>query len=156
MLSVHGNICHRIGSLLPGEGAQPRYLQVHFYERELEARANQFADLNSEVLQLLQDMLHQHNGYVRGLRSALELPPPGERQDTKIILNAQRRPATEHVRRFNLPETGEAALLMPDEPHGARDIVLHHRDGQLERISECHRSYDPLHYVLLYPHGTEG
>ena len=45
---------------------------------------------------------------------------------------------------------------MPDEPHGVRDIVLHHRDGQVERISEYHHSYDPLQYALLHPHGTDG
>ena len=50
------------------------------------------------------------------------------------MLNAQRRQATEHVRRFNLQETEEVALLIPDEPHGVRDIILHHREGQLERI----------------------
>ena len=44
---------------------------------------------------------------------------------------------------------------MPDEFHGVRDNVLY-RDGGLQRISENHRSYDPLHYVLLHPHGTEG
>ena len=46
--------------------------------------------------------------------------------------------------------------MLPEEPHGQRDIVLHRRDGHLERISENHRSYDPLHYVLLHPHGTDG
>ena len=155
VFTVHGTVCHRIGSLLPAEDARPQYLQLYFYERELEARADVFADLRQDVLQQLQDMLHLQNAYVRGLRSALELLPR-ERQDIKIVLNERRRPATEHERRFNLPETGEVALLMPDEPHGVRDIVLHHRDGQVERISEYHRSYDPLHYVLLYPTGTDG
>ena len=156
VFTVHGTVCHRIGSLLPVEGAEPRYLQLYFYDRELEARANLFHGLHPDVIQQLQDMLHQNNAYVRGLRSAMELIPPAERHNSRIVLNAQRRPANEHERRFNLPETGEVALLMPDEPHGVRDIVLHHRDGHLERINESHRSYDPLHYVLLHPHGSDG
>ena len=45
---------------------------------------------------------------------------------------------------------------MPNEPIGRRDIVLRYRDGPLRRIDETHRSYDPLHYVLLLPHGTDG
>ena len=36
-----------------------------------------------------------------------------------------------------------------------RDIVLHYRDGGLRHISELHRSYDPLQYPLLFPHGTD-
>ena len=83
------------------------------------------------------------------------MPPPKDRRDIKIVINAQRRPAHEHERRFNLPETGEVALLIPDEPHGVRDIVLHHREGHLERISENHRSYDQLYYVL-HPQDSEG
>ncbi|KAF0287797.1 hypothetical protein FJT64_001435 [Amphibalanus amphitrite] len=155
VFTVHGTVCHRIGSLLPAEGAQPEYLQIYFYNRELEARMDLYENLHPEVLQQLQEMLHDNNIYVRGLRSALELVRR-EDQPLRIVLSAQRRPATEHERRFNLPETGEVAVLMPEEPHGVRDIVLHHRDGGVERINEYHRSYDPLHYVLLHPHGTDG
>ncbi|XP_043209020.1 uncharacterized protein LOC122374379 [Amphibalanus amphitrite] len=155
VFTVHGTVCHRIGSLLPAEGAQPEYLQIYFYDRELEARMDLYENLHPEVLQQLQEMLHDNNIYVRGLHSALELVRR-EDQPLRIVLSAQRRPATEHERRFNLPETGEVAVLMPEEPHGVRDIVLHHRDGGVERINEYHRSYDPLHYVLLHPHGTDG
>ncbi|XP_043216968.1 uncharacterized protein LOC122379102 [Amphibalanus amphitrite] len=155
VFTVHGTVCHRIGSLLPAEGAQPEYLQIYFYDRELEARMDLYENMHPEVLQQLQEMLHDNNIYVRGLRSAFELVRR-EDQPLRIVLSAQRRPATEHQRRFNLPETGEMAVLMPDEPHGVRDIVLHHRDGGVERINEYHRSYDPLHYVLLHPHGTDG
>ena len=45
---------------------------------------------------------------------------------------------------------------MPNEPAGRRDIIIQHRDGPVRRIDEFHRSYDPLHYVLLYPFGTDG
>ena len=50
----------------------------------------------------------------------------------------------------------EIAALMPDEPTGHRDIILQRRDGGLTRISEFHRSYDPLHYVIMHPHGNDG
>ena len=36
------------------------------------------------------------------------------------------------------------------------DILLRMRDGGLQRISEIHPSYDPLHYVLLFPNGDDG
>ncbi|PKY29221.1 hypothetical protein RhiirB3_445768 [Rhizophagus irregularis] len=33
------------------------------------------------------------------------------------------------------------------------DILLKMRDGNLQRISKIHLSYDLLHYVLLFPNG---
>ena len=35
-------------------------------------------------------------------------------------------------------------------------LVLNARGGYLKRINNVHRSYDPLHYVLLLPHGQDG
>ncbi|GES85174.1 transcriptional factor B3 [Rhizophagus clarus] len=37
-----------------------------------------------------------------------------------------------------------------------RDILLKMRNGNLQRISEIHPSYDPLHYILLFPRGDDG
>jgi Helitron helicase-like domain at N-terminus len=37
-----------------------------------------------------------------------------------------------------------------------RDVVLHGRDGNLDFIHDHHRAYVPLHYVLLFSHGTDG
>jgi len=37
-----------------------------------------------------------------------------------------------------------------------RDILLRMHDGDLQRISEIHPSYDPLHYILLFPRGDDG
>ena len=37
-----------------------------------------------------------------------------------------------------------------------RDIVLKLHDKTLQSISETHPSYDPLHYVLLFPRGDDG
>ncbi|CAB4419743.1 unnamed protein product [Rhizophagus irregularis] len=37
-----------------------------------------------------------------------------------------------------------------------RDIVLHLREGGLQRIPEIHRAYALLHYVLMFPRGEDG
>ena len=36
------------------------------------------------------------------------------------------------------------------------DIILHSHEGGLQHISELHRAYAPLHYVLLFPRGEDG
>ena len=68
-------------------------------------------------------------------------------------------PQGSHVRTYNLPTSSEVAALLPGDATGTLDIILRCRDGngqELRRISTCHRSYDPLHYVLLFPTGCDG
>lgn len=36
-----------------------------------------------------------------------------------------------------------------------KDIILHCKDGQLQRVSELHRSYDPLQYPLMFVKGED-
>ncbi len=63
-------------------------------------------------------------------------------------------------RRYNLPTVDELAAIIPgdgSEPvKNDRDIVLRMHDDSLKRISQLHPSYQPLHYVLLFPHGELG
>ena len=73
-----------------------------------------------------------------------------------MVINEEQRPPGDHTRRFNAPIGDEIGILMPNEPIHSRDIVLQHRDGQLQHVSELHRSYDALQYPLLFPHGTDG
>ncbi|GBP96297.1 hypothetical protein EVAR_7580_1 [Eumeta japonica] len=62
---------------------------------------------------------------------------------------SDRTPQTAHRGRYNAPTVNEVAVLLVDEDKGPRDIVLHGRDGQLKRVSELHRSYDPLQYPII-------
>ena len=64
-------------------------------------------------------------------------------------------------RRYNLPTESEVALFLPNAPMGEnrpRDIVVRVRGDRpgLQRISEFHAAFDPLHFVLLFPRGELG
>ncbi|MCO5573698.1 hypothetical protein L7F22_027472 [Adiantum nelumboides] len=63
-------------------------------------------------------------------------------------------------RQYLIPVGNEVAAIMPGQgdlrTSGQRDIVLHYQDGRLQRISNLHRSYMPLLYVLLFPRGEDG
>ena len=75
---------------------------------------------------------------------------------------ANRRPSNEHRGRYNLPTSNEEiAILIPGQASAPRSIVVQPRatDGTgagLQLIPETHRSWDPLHYVLMFPYGTDG
>ena len=154
--TVQGNVCHRIGTLLPVRDGEEQFMQVYFLDagEATERRAAMCGGLDRAVLNILAAMLHEHNNYVRALQPALAMARGVP--NSRIVLSAENRPRSEHERRFNLPIGREVAVLMPGEPRGQRDIIVHQRGGGLFRINELNRQYEPLLYVLLYPHGTDG
>ncbi|XP_055904241.1 uncharacterized protein LOC129940040 [Eupeodes corollae] len=98
-------------------------------------------------------MLNSHNVYIRSFKHSIELNTP---DSLKLIIYSDRTPHTEHRGRYNAPSINEVAVLLVDEDKGPRDIVLHGRDGQLKRVSELHRAYDPLQYPLMFASGDDG
>jgi len=50
----------------------------------------------------------------------------------------------------------EVACSFDRRGKGPRYIVLSVRDGQLQRVSELYRSYNPLQYPLRFPYGDGG
>jgi hypothetical protein len=64
-------------------------------------------------------------------------------------------------KRYNSPVACEIAVIIVNEKKhepvtARRDILTIKRDGYLSNISEIHWSYDPLHYVLMFPYGQKG
>lgn len=101
----------------------------------------------------MQKELHDHNNYIKSFKYNLENRPA---HDLKLIIHADLKPPNDHRGRYNVPTVDEVAVLLVDEDKGPRDIVLNTRDGHLQRVSEIHRSYDPLQYPLLFPRGDDG
>lgn len=68
----------------------------------------------------------------------------------KTVIKADKMPGKQHVRRFNVPITDEVTIVVVGENLESRDIVLHRCSNQLQRVSETHRSYDALQYLILF------
>lgn len=157
---VHGQVCHLIGSLMPLPGEVPKFLQVYFIDNQVEETSMRMSiagGLKRNIVQELSTMFHNENQYVQQLKTAHEhLLNNNTNEGWKVVIYEEKRPRTEHARRFNRPSSDEIGILMPNEPTDNRDIVLHYRDGHLDRVSELHRAYDALQYPLLFPYGTEG
>lgn len=157
---IHREIYHNIGSLLPLQDiASPKFAQLYIYdtEHEVQNRMNVMPFLDPTILTDLQQMLDQINPYVavfRQVRDVLMQEP------TTTLSMAIRANRTADPRCYNIPTANEvAAIIIGNEQETTpshRDIVLSLRDGSLQRISELHRSYIPLHYVLLFPRGEDG
>jgi len=72
---VHGQMYHRIGSLLPEDGQQPKFAQLYIYDTEYENnnRHNFMKDMNNDILQHLQNMLDECNPYIKNFRQARDI-----------------------------------------------------------------------------------
>lgn len=165
---VTGQVYHLIGSLLPEPQEQPQFLQIYFMgdeeeqcdrrlqvtNREEQSVGRAAPPLDRDVILSLQEMLHETNALVRGFRTAMEAPDKPE--EFKVVINADKRPAGEHERRYNAPVVNEVAVLMVGDPTKPRDIVIHSRDQRLQRIKDTHRSYDALQYPLIFFMGQDG
>ncbi|XP_070196534.1 uncharacterized protein [Littorina saxatilis] len=131
--------------------------------KEIDKRQQQHGNgslqnMDKDVLLRLTTMLHE-NVYVQTLKTARDTLIQQEHvqgSTMKVVIREDKRPQHEHPRRFNQQQSSEVAILMDNEPTENRDIILSLKDGRLQRISELHRSYDPLQYPLIFPFGTDG
>ncbi|XP_050321330.1 uncharacterized protein LOC126753698 [Bactrocera neohumeralis] len=123
-------------------------------EHQLDQRQTINTVMRRGILRDLQQLLHEHHALVRLFKTALDRMP---NDDYKVVVRADKRPAGTHERQFNAPTIDEVAVVIVGESRESRDIVLTRRDsGQLQRISETHRSYDALQYPLMFWQGDDG
>ena len=154
---IQGKLHHKIGALAPVDG-DPKFAQIYFFDsdHELENRLQKNDSLNPEILATLQECLHQVNPYIKDIKAALEIVK--DDPECRLVLknDLKLKPKESHTRSYNLPSGSEVAVLLPGDQLGDLDVVLQTRGGELQRINSVHRSYDPLHYVLLLPFGQDG
>lgn len=157
---IQGELSHHIGALTPSPGKQPVYAQLYFYDpaTSLRLREQNNTALRRDTLQLLQSIIERHHPYVGIYRQAYETAASADSiPDYAIVLRAT---PDADPRTHNLPTTREVAVILPDDPEQSaseyRDILLRYKEGPLFRIHANHPSYQPLHYVLLFPYGEHG
>jgi len=156
---IHGEMYHRIGTLLPDPETQPQFAQIYIYDtdHETQNRSNVMPDLDFTILAELQRMLHNINPYVNIFRQAGNLLKCDPLLDLRLVIINNR---TKDSRRYNTPSASEVAAIIigdgQETQYQNRDIVLRPYEGALQRISEIHPSYAPLHYVLMFPRGENG
>ena len=154
---IQGQVYHRIGSFIPEEGAKPSFVQIFFMgdqRQQLDRRCEISPNVDHEIITQLQEMLHEKNELVRRFKTLLE--KEGLQDDAKIIIRADKVPQGAHRGTANAPVVDEVAIIMTNEGQAKeRDIILTLKGGQLQRISEFHKSYDALQYPLMFWKGQD-
>ncbi|GFX22687.1 uncharacterized protein TNCV_2994221 [Trichonephila clavipes] len=153
---VQGQIYHHAGSLLPLPDADHKFLQICFMansDEQIEQHCHYNAGTRRGIVGALQGLFDQHNELVRLFKTAIQRMPA---DDYAVVIRADKRPVGQHERQFNAPTIDEVAIVIVGEEFESRDIILHRRSGDIQRVSETHRSYDGLQYPILFWRGDDG
>src|SRR5260221_5717184 len=115
--------------------------------------------LSRDILATLQDVLFRHHPAAQLYKHAQELIANiPDRDNCELSIHFDEAC---DKRRYNEPDAGskEISIMIPDEDYQikvSQDIIIHVKDGPLQRISDCHPFYPALRYVLLFPKGQLG
>ncbi|XP_058775558.1 uncharacterized protein LOC131649820 [Vicia villosa] len=159
-IRIHGQTCHRIGSMLHLDEETPKFAQLYIYDTDNEIHHRMKGighnpNVNPETVEKLKLMLDEFNTHAKTFRMAEARLKDSHVPDLKLKLIANR---SKDGRVYNPPTFSEvAALIVGDVDTGSkRHIILERQSGRLKRISEFHPSYLALQYPLLFPYGEDG
>lgn len=152
---IHGQLSHKIGSLIPAQGEQAKFGQIYFLDEQEQAsrRAELFEGSNAGTFDLLNNILEEAgNPYLAVYKQARE-----HIGAANLKIRIAREAALLDPRRYNTPTVSEvAALIVDEEGINGRDLILSTRDGPLRRIYSSNQGYNSLAYPLLFPNGAPG
>ncbi|KAK4519140.1 uncharacterized protein ATC70_009449 [Mucor velutinosus] len=162
---VQGSTYHRIDPISPMPGFAPQYAQIYFTDPQYQAgmRRGIFSQLHEPLLERLQEMMMRECPFAQTFEMARQRFAHNE-DSFHIMING--RATATLGRTYSAPTIDEVAAIVIDPvstddpnyvPHLRRDVATFRRNGTMEHImSECHRSYDSMHYVLMFPRGENG
>ncbi|KAJ4806202.1 hypothetical protein LUZ62_018768 [Rhynchospora pubera] len=160
---VSGQVCHRIGALVPPEGQRPSYAQLYFYDtaNEIENRMASFPSDSASnrprehIVRQLRAMVDQYNPIAQGFRTIQERIASQAGSDFRIRIPASRQNGGVQ---YSAPAADEVVGLVVgdfDENHSRRDIIIQSRGGHLERVNPLHRKYFALQYPFVHTRGED-
>ncbi|XP_028801370.1 uncharacterized protein LOC114756588 [Neltuma alba] len=155
---------HKIGSLLPPEGAKPVYSQLYIYDTENEvsnrisavSKHIKESTIDPHIVDKIKDVLDEVNPLVKQYRLASSMINVPQHSELKLCLISTRN---QDGCNYNLPSASEVAALIVgdiDRNFSRRDVIVHELSGSPQRIDELHPSYLPLQYPILFPRGEDG
>ncbi|CAG8505241.1 22278_t:CDS:2 [Cetraspora pellucida] len=136
---IHGEIYHQIGSLLSQPAtASLEFAQIYIFDTDHETQNRHSLIFFLDITTL----------------TVLQQTPS---QNLSMVIKDSRTTDPHH---YNIPNASEIVAIIVDNESDEttihnRDIVLHSCSENLIHISELHRAYAPLYYVLLFSRDIE-
>jgi len=176
MMVAEGNIYHLLNPIETAE--DPQYVQLYTIddqEKELAERLKRMKENADEssycqrprteharlhrMLGELQAMLHECNSFVKVFQSVHERVAE---QDEGDVVEFEVKYIENDTKVYNKPQASELMVVVDDherskEKRGLR-LLARNRVNCKKAVTiwDCNPSYEPLHFVMLYPRGTEG
>ncbi|CAF0883254.1 unnamed protein product [Brachionus calyciflorus] len=157
---LNGTIYHHYSDLGVQQNNKPKFAQIYFYDsdQQVDFRTNLSKDLDKNLVISIQNILIELNPFIKQFAFASAFIKLNPFYDLKILIKDHN---TKDPRRYNNPNSSDfAAIFYHNELNDndyKREVILHTRESnRLKIINDTHQSYDPLHYVLMYPNGQHG
>jgi hypothetical protein len=129
---IQGMIHHRIGSLLPSNNQQSKFMQIYFYDNDdatnyrlsrLQTLHHQ--DLAKQIVDKIQDILRDFNPYVQTFLTIREQYDHQQIESVQLLLETKARPTDQHQRRYNAPTSSEIAVIIQQDQEIALKDQIH-------------------------------
>lgn len=160
-----GKVQQLAGPLQAAPGEKPCFSQLYVLDPSLES-SMRFENMTlpdnvskaqkqvlKGVLETVQAALHACNPFIKDFKQIIDIPSD-QIGSGKIVISSKSRPVGEHERRYNNQINLKEVRIVTNSEH--HDLVLHQRGGGLHSIHDLNPKGMPLHFTLLFPHGTYG
>lgn len=164
VFKISGQLCHRIGSLVPSNGTKPEYCQLYIFDTENEVRNRMSVasrggvsfQPSETIVTSLMTMFDCHNPIVQVFRTARDrlLDGAGDRYSVKIFGVPK-----QHGSVYSAPVASEVVGLVINDlgiTDDGRDLVVQDHACNLQRIKESHCKFMAMQYPILFPYGEDG
>jgi hypothetical protein len=149
VFKIHGTTYHMIDSLK--HSGEPKFAQIYLYDPKEQAkeREKKFDNIEPEVIEHIGDLLNEINPFAKYIR---------QNRDKIVDENytLELRKTKKDLKTYNLPQSDEIALLIPETDVSDRQIVFESKDGKINYINSRDAYYLPLSYVLMFTRGEMG
>ena len=145
-----------------GPGRAPSVRTQALLVSVIDELAAELRRINPYVL----DLVHAHE--------VIESLPVEQQHGVHLLLDSRARPAnsinstdSHNQQRYDVNASyggnaiqpnlfHEVAVLTAPTNFASTDFLIRHRGGGVHALHWCHRAFDPLYFVLLFPYGDDG
>lgn len=158
IFKICGQVHHCVGSLLPPNGAPPKFIQLYIYDTANEVRNRiqslqcddrREGDLDPAIVESLMAIVDDYNPLAKQFRMARDRLVDHDAEDfvVRIVGPRDGDPA-----QYSLPTTDQLAMLVVGDfscDSFEQDIIIQTHSGELKQISSLHPAFMALQYPLF-------
>ncbi len=145
---IHGQIYHHIRPLLLKESNSPSFIQLYVYDTAYKDtnKYNIMQELDEDILQRLQSMLHNSHLYIQSFRQASDIIQANPTSNISILIYADR---TWDSRHYNTPTVSDVAVII------AMMLIRLIEIFYLSCVTEIYKKYQncirhTTHFIICY------